>query len=906
MNFSQGPYGRIMNESVNQGGLQLPERIRGKLEQFQRRIWLIKITEGLCAAAFGLLVSYLVVFGLDRFFDTSAAMRAGILLTGSIGLAIWFPLVCHKWIWKSRRLEQVARMLKVRHPRLGDYLLGIIELVHSDGNDGRSEALCRAALQQADRETADRDFTKDVPHPRHRRWIFVVAFPLVAAALALLIVPAAGSNALQRWLMPWRNIDRYTFTNVEALPKQIVVPIAEQSAFEARLTATSQWNPASGSVWIGSHRVDAAQQDGLFEFQLPPIQSPTDVQIQIGDVRESVSIDPQPRPELTSLEAMIQLPAYLQRTEPVRREIRGGSLSVVNGSSVAVQATASRMLASATADGLPLAVDGPTIATQPTSITESRVLELAWRDAIGLSAKAPLKLKIRSSDDEAPSLSCRELEQQRVIMEKDVLAFEVDALDDFGIKTLGMEWSGTPATTSGDEPAKGEKIVYAGNPNATELSAVAATFSPKRESIAPQTIQLRLFAEDYLPDRERVYSPVYTVYVLSEDEHAIWLTRRLDEWFKQSLETYEMEQQLYKKNVELRNLPAEELDRPETRRKIESQAAAEQAQSRRLGALTEAGTALVKEAARNENFGVDHLEKLAEMIQSLKDISENRMPSVSDLLKKASEAETSASSDSKHDKQPPNSVSDNPENPGQQSPSSGDKPKDDDPDKPTPPPSISMRESSMDQPDPNKPKDEKAEDPAGQSSPPKFTLPSVSLADNSPDDGEAAACPAGNKLAEAVDAQEELLAEFQKVAEELQKLINNLEGSTFVKRLKAMSRRELVLANDISQSTLSGFGMDRSLVKEATRDRMKLLVERQKAHSQTMQHIEDDLEAYSNRNQDGKFKTVLVEMRGMEIVKQVNVVADRMVANEPGTSIAHSEFLADTMDRWAEQLGGPG
>ncbi len=887
--------------------LQLPAGIRSKLERFRRRIWIVKLVEGLCAAACGLLVSFLIVFVLDRLMDTGAGLRTAILLTGSVGLAIWFPLVCHQWIWKSRRLEQVARLLKVRHPRLGDYLLGIIELVNSDGNDGRSEALCRAAVAQADRETADRDFTNDVPYPRHRQWTIIAAVPLILAIAAMLIVPAAGSNALLRWLLPWKNIERYTFTRIESLPTQIVVPMAEQTELDARLSATSQWNPEAGSAWIDKYRVDSKLNDRTYQFRLPPFKSPTSVQLKIGDVREQISIDPQPRPELLALKAKIQLPAYLQRTEPVQREIRGGALAVVNGSTVSVQATASRKLASASADGAALDVDGQTIVTPPTSITESQTLELAWCDALGLSAKSPLKLNIRSSDDQAPAISCRELEQQRVIMEKDVLAFEVDAIDDFGIKTLGMEWSGSPAITSGDDAAKGEKIIYAGNPNATEVNAVAATFSPQRESIAPQTIQLRLFAEDYLPDRQRVHSPVYTVYVLSEDEHAIWMTRRLDEWFKQSLESYEQEQQLYLKNVELRNLPAAELDRPDTRRKIEAQAAAERAQARRLEALTQAGASLAMEAARNENFGVDHLEKLAEMIQQLKDISENRMPSVADLLKKASEAEATAGLNSKTDKLPNNSVSDNPQNPGQQVTLSDARPEEDDPEKPAPPPSISMRESSMDQTDPNQPNNAKLDKAAESSSPSKFTLPNVTLADNSTEDENAAdACPAGNQMAAAVDAQEELLAEFQRVAEELQKLIGNLEGSTFVKRLKALSRRELVLANDINQSTLAGFGLDQAELKNATRERTRLLVERQTAHSQTVQHVQDDLEAYSNRNQDGKFKTVLAEMKNTEIVNQVSQVAERMLANEPGTSIAHTELLADTLDRWAEQLVGPG
>ena len=39
---------------------------------------------------------------------------------------------------------------------------------------------------------------------------------------------------------------------------------------------------------------------------------------------------------------------------------------------------------------------------------------------------------------------------------------------------------------------------------------------------------------------------------------------------------------------------------------------------------------------RNPEIGVGHLERWAEMLQILKDISGNRMPSVADLLKQAS------------------------------------------------------------------------------------------------------------------------------------------------------------------------------------------------------------------------------------------------------------------------------
>lgn len=892
-----------MSQTTRKTGLQIPDRMRSKLEQFQRRIWIVKLAEGVCAAVFGLLMSFLVVFALDRFFDLSSVMRTGILIGGSLGLAIWLPWVCHRWIWKSRRLEQVARMLKHKHPRLGDYLLGIIELVNNETFEGTSETLCRAALAQADRETAERDFTDAVPFAKHRRWALIAAIPLAVAVVGFLLVPAAGSNAFQRWLMPWKNIDRYTFTQVETLPKQVIVPISEQTELDARFSKASRWNPNSGSVWVGQHRVDSRQENGEFKFGLPPLKSLTNVNLRIGDVIEQVEINPQPRPELASLAALIQLPDYLQRSEPIRREIRGGALSIVQGSHVSIEATATRSLASATVNGESISVAGESILTAPTLLRESQTLELAWKDGLGLTAKSPLKLKMRSAEDESPALNCRELERQRVIMEKDLLAFEVDASDDFGIKTIGMEWSGKPAPTSAAKAAQGEKIVLAGNPQATDVTSISATFSPRRLSIEPQTIQLRLFVEDYHPDRERVYSPVYSIIVLSEDEHAIWMTRRLDDWFKQSLETYEQEQQLYKRNVQLRNLPPAELDRPENRRRIESQAAAERAQSRRLEALTDAGEMLVKEAARNENFGVDHLEKLAEMIQSLNDIYENQMPSVSDLLKKAAESAASAEPAQPASQQTAKSVSDNPSNPGQQT--AANSTADDEGEKKKLPPSIAINESNMNAA--NEEEKENNEESPPSAGSPKFTLPTVNVA-ALPDDGNQppAACPAGQKMEQAVDAQEELLAEFQKVAEELQKLIANLEGSTFVKRLKAMSRRELVMAKDVNRSTLVGFGSSQSKLKDATRDRTKLLADRQKAHAQSMQHIEDDLEAYANRIQEGKFKTVLAEMRDLDTVKQVSLVADRMVANEPGTSIAHAELLADTFDRWAEQLVGPG
>jgi len=275
------------------------------------------------------------------------------------------------------------------------------------------------------------------------------------------------------------------------------------------LTDESRWNPVSGAAWVGGHKIESKQADKKFEFALPPFQESGQIKVRVGDVLKPIKVEPHPRPELVRLTAVVDLPDYLQRTKSVRTEIRGGGLSFLTGSNVSLEAGASRLLDSAVLDGEFVNVEMDLMKTGVIPISDDREVELSWKDKLGLTAKTPLKLKLRAAEDEAPTLFCRQLEKKRVIKVKDVLTFAVDATE-------------------------GQKIVFAGNPEATRVDEMTATFSPKSEKIGPQTIKLRVYAEDYLPDRKRVYSQPYTISVLSEEDHAVWLTNRMNEWLKRS------------------------------------------------------------------------------------------------------------------------------------------------------------------------------------------------------------------------------------------------------------------------------------------------------------------------------------------------------------------------------------
>ncbi|HVC93675.1 MAG TPA: proline-rich domain-containing protein, partial [Pirellulales bacterium] len=905
-------------------GPELPEGLRDQLLGFRRRVWSIKTAEALAVATLGVLVAFLIVFTLDRFADTPASLRLAIL---AVALAVGgvVPFYAYRWIWRQRKLPQLARLLSRRHAQIGDQLLGIIELVESETEQVRSRALCDAAIRQVAGEAAQRDFRGAVPNPRHRRWACAAAVPSLVTIGLLVVAPAAAVNAALRFVAPWRDVPRYTFAVVEPVPQRLVVPHGEPFSLTTRLSESSRWRPAQAAARFGEQTpVAATLADGCYTFEVPAQVEPGWLSVRAGDSRQRVYIEPTHRPELSKLSAEVTLPEYLGRERPFESDARGGSLSVVKGSDVGFTATANRELAEATVNGEPRPTRGASLVAPPSRVDESRKMELRWRDELGLTGLAPFTLSIEGHDDEAPGIVCENLPRRKVVLDTESLNFTVRAVDDFGIKQVGMEWRGFDDEQAGVTPAKGERLLAAGDRERQRLEATG-TFSAKALGIEPQAVEVRIFVEDYLPGRERVYTQTYTLYVLDPQQHALWLTEQLSKWQRNSLEVRDRELQLYETNKELRALAADELDRQDTRRRIENQAASERANGRRLSGLTAVGEDLVSQAARNPEFGPGHLEKWAEMLQVLKDISANRMPSVADLLKQASAAPSLASSSSKPvepgDGEARAAANTSPNSPptddksaakpsdpaGPQvgqvraNPSSGSSPPPDGESPPKPPvPSIADIESTQQPPEPP---GENQPPPSGAKGAPSLGLPQTTLVGGVKSNPNAS-CAAGQKLDEAVERQQDLLDEFAKVADELNRILANLEGSTFVKRLKGVARRETRVAGELGGRTWGVFGVAPHRIDAVQQEILKTLAGEQVHLTDSVGTIIDDMQAYYERRRMTKFKNVLDDMRKVEIVANLRQVGDDL-PKEAGLSIAQCEYWSDTLDRWAEDLVDP-
>ena len=815
------------------GHLPLPPVLSSKLSDFRRRVWLVKLTEGLLAALTGLALSYLVVLVLDRFMETPPWLRGTLLALGAAVPGIGLPLQWHRWVWRQRRLEDAAKLLRWKFPRLGDQLLGIVELAKQDSAvSGRSERLVQAAMAQADEAVKDQDFSGAVPHAKHRQWAWAAAGSAALIVAGFVGINEAARNALTRWLMPWKNTERFTFARTESLPNPLVIPLAEPFTLPVQLAGDTRWKPETALGRItGQPEVNVPRADSAYLLSFAPQKQDGDLLIKVGDVRQTIRLEPRPRPELTALKVRLKLPEYLQyKTEPVT-EVRGGAVTLLKGAQATFEATASRELVQAQIDGKPATMQHGSLVSDAQPVDAAREVTFTWKDSLGLTARVPLVLQVLPAQDEVPRITARRETQEQVVLESEVVVFEVSA-------------SNQPASAK----IQGRKTIAAGAPETKQMES-RATFCAAREGIAPQTLEIRALAEDYLEGRDASRSASFVLHVLSQTDHALWVTQQMGKWLEAARETYEREQQLHQTNKELRNLSAADLDRPENRRRVAQQSSAENANAARLTSLNESGRHLVEQATKNSEFDAPRLESWATMLKSLQDIAANRMPDVAGLLKQSADAKAdgklaqagngqagkptdgappageakpseAAATPGENPDGKPSDAKSGPSAPmiaqGAPPPAAAGPAAPVDPDaKPKDPaPSIKLTESTMNQPEATPPAPGAPKPPGAG----KLSLPVNSLAaapGQKPADPPPAESSAQQPLEAGVNGQKELLAEFARVSDQLTEILASLEASTFVKRFKAASREQTTLASGISQKTLDAFGIVREAAESS-------------------------------------------------------------------------------------------
>jgi hypothetical protein len=623
------------------------------LDEFRRHLWRVKILEAIAAGVIGLLVSFLLVFGLDRIWQTPGWVRLGILVSGVSLFAGFAPYWLHRWVWRQRRETQLARLIAKRYPGLGDRLLGVIELQDQAGNaDTLSPRLREAAMEAVAIETGKRKLDDALPPQRHRRWALAAIFLALISATAFTLAPRAGVNALKRWLMPLSSTERYTFTRLENPPHHRAVAFGE--AFEITLTLSkdSEQRPATATGRYGLQpTLQAPLEKDRYVFTFPGQQDPGTIVFHVGDLRHECRVEPVPRPGIESLTAVITSPAYLGIPEKTV-SLNNGVLSAVEGGKIRIDLTASRALAEATFGptraqtieepketttayqpvGGRLEISGLTASTPPIDVGSLPFeIPFSWSDQLGLTGEDGFRLRVDALHDAAPTCYLQGIDRQKVMLPEETVDFELLAEDDFGVKQTGIEWSGQFTRPTAEAPAKGELDLANGNPEERRIVKPGA-FSPAAFGIGPQKITLRGYVEDYFPGRGRVYSEPVILYVLTRDEHVQMLKSKFDRNITEFEDLARREQELLDENQRLERLSGEDLQKDPNAKRLEAQEQAEAESKRRMENLTERMEDLMKDAARNGDVEKDTLRKMAESLKSMQELSQQDLPKVQEKL----------------------------------------------------------------------------------------------------------------------------------------------------------------------------------------------------------------------------------------------------------------------------------
>ena len=626
--------------------ISLPDSLRAQFAALERALWRAETTHAACGGVAALAASFALLFLCDRVGDTPKALRAALLLAGVAGAA-WFAVRwCRSWVWQRRDLRALSNVVQHGHRRLGDRLLGIVELAEEKQRpQNMSLALCRAAIRQVSADAAKFDFLEVVNARPARLAAFAMAAVLVPVAFAFGLAPAAGWNALQRWAAPVAGIQRYTFIALENLPAQLVVAHGEPFELVAKVNYRSFWKPASASGRFELQtKLSAPVQNGQVKLTLPGQTQNGSLRVRLGDASHVIAVKPLHRPALKQLAANVTLPAYLQYP-PTNQVVQNATLAVLEGSRVTLNGSATRPLASAEvtvdkAEAVSLLLSGEQFNSGSLKLDASSQAAFDWRDEFGLKPVAPWLLALRPLKDAAPRVDLGDLGLEISILETDVLPLRFSASDDFGVRegavsteiVASLDPTNTPAIAQFRKSATGAQERRFTN---------TFIFSPTVMRIpADSVVEVKGFATDFLPGREPAESVTHRINIVGLAKHAELVRQQLDQLFAQVEEVTRKEEAIAATTRELMGLPEDKLKSDEAAKKAGEQADEQARNAAQLERIAQQGQDVIREAMRNPTLTQQTLREWTQNLAQMKSLAQGEMKEAQQSLQKAQESPT--------------------------------------------------------------------------------------------------------------------------------------------------------------------------------------------------------------------------------------------------------------------------
>ncbi len=496
--------------------------VRAGLRRLGRALRVQLVVTGLAwvlvAVVGATLLSLLCDWGLHRLTRQSApatqrALVSLVALAG-VGYVAWRQLGRRAFV-RPDELD-LALLVERHYPQLADRLAGAVAFARRGGDRSASPALVAAMARQANFLAAGIDYL--VPLDR-RRFARHAMMGLAAGGL-LATLALAAPNTMGLWFgrnvllsaQPW---PRDTYLLVEGGPDFEVVRGGDLSVRVVADPARSRHVPPAVRFLLRYPSVGAVEQSapwqaGGYSLTFTDVTEPFSFRVTGGDGQAGPFqvrlVEPA---ELSGVAFTVEYPAYTQL--PTRRfDGAHGGLSIPPGSSVRVQAVATKPLASAEMwlDDAPLgevrlapvrlgAMDAAApgvqgrfqVPLEPAGV--ARTLRLGLTDAEGFANPSAGRYRIHVRPDAPPELEVRWLALTRNLTARATVPLEVEARDDYGLASLAVE----AVSAEGAEPT----ALPLSGPAGREL-ALPATIDLEPLGLAEgTTLRLAVLAEDTCP-----------------------------------------------------------------------------------------------------------------------------------------------------------------------------------------------------------------------------------------------------------------------------------------------------------------------------------------------------------------------------------------------------------------------
>ncbi len=623
----------------------------GLLAQFHalanrlRRLDSLVALSGSMAAIAG---AWLVLWVSDRLWDTPAWLRM-LLALGAVVLAAAYTLRwIRRWVWSRPDLRSLATTVQRHHRRLGDRLLGVVELASGRRTpDGMSPSLCRAAIDQVSTEAMRMDFLPAADAKAARRHVVTALAVMLPLLLAWVAVPGAGWNALQRLALPLAAIERFTFVELELAGSPLIVAHGEPFTVPVHVRYRAFWRPTTvRAMYAGQPEIKTRLTRMCAHVEVPAQTLSGLLVVRVGDATASMRVEPTHRPALREMRSTVMLPAYLNHPQQ-EETVRGGSFGLLEGSKASFHGEVNRPILKATMrvntnPPVALSVSGSIFETPLIDWRNVSTVSFWWKDEQGLTNRAPWTLSLNALRDQPPTVGLPGLPLDQALLETDILPIKMAAQDDYGLRDVGVHWM---LTSTLDPSGKPLERMFTFKAKTPQTRAMEETYllSPSLLRIPADTlIEVRGLAGDHFPGRDPAVTEPHRIFVIGLVRHAEMLRQQLESLFAQLEEVTRREESIAAKTRELSDLPEQKLSGDEASKQAGEQAAQQERNARDLERLAREGAQAMREAMRNPTFNEETIRDWARTLKGMQDVAKQEMQQAGQQLQSAQQQQADA------------------------------------------------------------------------------------------------------------------------------------------------------------------------------------------------------------------------------------------------------------------------